>query len=125
MMFGRWFWPSVAAAWGGFLMAPVALAAVGATPRGPGWQDVALGALGLVSLLLGAHGARIEKRQDRTDGRIDNADVRITTMRLELAREHFTKAEAKEEYAKLERSLSALHRRLDGLGVPHVPRPTE
>ena len=135
----RWCWSCFAVTWGLYLIGSAAIAQTGGGSTGPGWQDVALGALGIVSLLLGVVQTRNERRQDRLEAKHESTEARISGIREALGREHYTKAEIKEGVQKIERSfaeyreetvearslvqqeLRALHRRLDVMRVPMVP----
>jgi hypothetical protein len=135
----RWCWSCFAVMWGLYLIGSAAFAQTGGPGGGPGWQDVALGALGIVSLLLGVVQTRNERRQDRVEQKLENTEARISGIREALGREHYTKGEIKEGFQKIERSfaeyreetvearslvqqeLRALHRRLDIMRVPMVP----
>lgn len=123
MRFRRWCWSCAAFVWGMYLVASVAYGSTGGSPAGPGWRDLALGAIGLVSMLLGVTATRFDKQLDeiKKDRKIDAE--RISGIREAIAREHYTKAEIKEGFHRVDDSVAALHRRLDLWGVPHAPRP--
>lgn len=116
----RWCWACAAVTWGLALMATAAHAAFGPAQAGVDWKTLAVGAIGFVSILVGVYARSLERRVDLAEKGVDEQERRLSDLIVNLARDHFTKAEINATYSELKNSISALHRRLDTLDVQKV-----
>lgn len=111
----RWCWSCFGIAWGLCLLASVATAQ-GGQQSGPGWESVAVAALGVVSLLLGLYARGVERRVDKAEARADAADVRINQLNVKLAAEHYTKAEVQRGFERMDAQFLALSKQIERIG---------
>ena len=79
--------------------------------------------IGLLIALVGAYAKGVESRVTKLEQRVDSSSTRITDLRELLKSEYHDKEEISERFDKVDRSIAALHRRLDYLRIPAVPLP--
>lgn len=127
----RWCWSCAAVTWGFYLIGTAAYAEGGGDHAGVDWKTLATAAIGLLSLMLGVYARSIERRVDVVEsGGKENGRLHAA-LREEIARDHLTKAEISERFDKvetdsarrfdkIEQMVTAVHRRLDFMGVQRV-----
>ena len=111
----RWCWSCFGIAWGLCLLASVATAQ-GGQQSGPGWESVAVAALGVVSLLIGLYARSLERRVDAAETRAESTSVRLHELREKLAAEHYTKAEVQRGFERMDAQFLALSKQIERIG---------